>query len=356
MERVWLGAAQRVLHRDRVAAAARSLLARPAAVERPADLVRAHRTSAYAQFKSAHPPTDPTDAALWGPLPWEAPAASTRDGERLRHAAGDRPAVPARRGQVQSLRAGRTGPLGRSARTSTTRTGPTAPPASAPACRCGAVDPTVESTAVQRARHRAQGGVRDRRLLRPEHARPGTTCRSTTRSTTTTSRPTAAGFRSTTSAGRRRCRPQFDERFYALRRGLGNWVTSPSTRNRRRPVRRPARRRASAGRPSAARSATSTIIDWITLNTDVTLFPNPNRDNFGQVVGLFDYDFRWHVGDRTTIVSDGYFDFFAQAPQVRHGRQVPRIGRRAARSTWASARSKARSSSNVLATSATAIA
>ena len=48
------------------------------------------------------------------------------------------------------------------------------------------------------------------------------------------------------------------------------------------------------------------------LNTDVTLFPNPNRDNFGQVVGLLDYDFRWHVGDRTTVVSDGYFDFFAQ--------------------------------------------
>ena len=37
-----------------------------------------HSSIGYAQFKSAHPPTDPVDAAIWGPLPWETPAASTR--------------------------------------------------------------------------------------------------------------------------------------------------------------------------------------------------------------------------------------------------------------------------------------
>ena len=57
------------------------------------------------------------------------------------------------------------------------------------------------------------------------------------------------------------------------------------------------------------------VMDWIVFNTDITLFPNPDRDNFGQVAGLLDYDFRWHVGDRTTIVSDGYYDFFSQAPK-----------------------------------------
>jgi len=57
------------------------------------------------------------------------------------------------------------------------------------------------------------------------------------------------------------------------------------------------------------------VIDWISLDTDCTLFPDPNRDNFGQVLGLVDYNFRWHAGDRTTVVSDGYFDFFDQAPK-----------------------------------------
>jgi len=33
------------------------------------------------------------------------------------------------------------------------------------------------------------------------------------------------------------------------------------------------------------------------------------------VLGLVDYNFRWHVGDRTTLVSDGYFDFFENAPK-----------------------------------------
>ena len=30
-------------------------------------------------------------------------------------------------------------------------------------------------------------------------------------------------------------------------------------------------------------------------------FPDPDRDNFGQDVGLFDYDFRWHLGDRSRL-------------------------------------------------------
>ena len=58
------------------------------------------------------------------------------------------------------------------------------------------------------------------------------------------------------------------------------------------------------------------VIDWITLDTNVTLFPNPNRDNFGTAAGLLDYDFRWHVGDRLTLVSDGMFDFFNQGQQI----------------------------------------
>jgi hypothetical protein len=107
---------------------------------------------------------------------------------------------------------------------------------------------------------------------------------------------------------------QFDERYYALRRGLGSFVASPSTEiaddlfAARLGLRQ--RWQTKRGQPGNRR-----IIDYIVLNTDVTLFPNPNRDNFGEVVGLLDYNFRWHVGDRTTIVSDGYYDFFESAPK-----------------------------------------
>ena len=30
------------------------------------------------------------------------------------------------------------------------------------------------------------------------------------------------------------------------------------------------------------------IVDWIVFNTDVTIFPNANRDNFGSTFGLAD--------------------------------------------------------------------
>src|SRR5690606_39501855 len=52
------------------------------------------------------------------------------------------------------------------------------------------------------------------------------------------------------------------------------------------------------------------IIDWITLDVQATLFPDAERDNFNEDLGLLDYDFSWHIGDRLTILSDGYADLF----------------------------------------------
>ncbi len=58
------------------------------------------------------------------------------------------------------------------------------------------------------------------------------------------------------------------------------------------------------------------IIDWLVLDTNATLFPDDDRDNFGSALGLVDYDLRWHVGDRVTLVSEGIFDFFDQGQQL----------------------------------------
>jgi len=108
---------------------------------------------------------------------------------------------------------------------------------------------------------------------------------------------------------------RFDERFYALRTGLADWVASPSTEiaddltalrlgmhNRWQTKR---------GMPECRR-----IIDWITFDTNITFYPAADRDNFGTVAGLLDYDFRWHVGDRLTLISEGIFDFFGEGQRI----------------------------------------
>jgi len=109
--------------------------------------------------------------------------------------------------------------------------------------------------------------------------------------------------------------PQFDERFYALRSGLAGWVTSPAAEiaDDLLALRLGARQRwqTKRGAPGHER-----IIDWIVLDTQAVLFPEESRDNFNQVLGLVDYDFRWHLGDRLTLVSGGAFDFFDSGGQV----------------------------------------
>jgi hypothetical protein len=52
------------------------------------------------------------------------------------------------------------------------------------------------------------------------------------------------------------------------------------------------------------------IVDWIVFDVEAVLFPKADRDNFGEEIGMLDYDFRWHVGDRFTLLSDGFADFF----------------------------------------------
>ena len=96
------------------------------------------------------------------------------------------------------------------------------------------------------------------------------------------------------------------------------------------------------------------IVDWIELDTDVTFFPNPDRDNFGSVAGLLDYNFIWHVGDRLTLVSEGMFDFFDRGAADRQRGGVPhpaaaRLALRSASACW-KARSTAKWSPSPTAT------
>lgn len=108
---------------------------------------------------------------------------------------------------------------------------------------------------------------------------------------------------------------RFDPRYYAVRTGLAGWVTSPSAEvvDDLMAMRMGMRHRWQTKRGVPGRRK---IIDWITLDTNATWFPDAKRDNYDESLGLVDYGFRWHVGDRLTMVSEGMFDFFDDAQQL----------------------------------------
>ena len=271
-----------------------------------------HTNLAYAQFKSATQPTLATDQLNWAPLPWEGPAGTTRQGDRvatrqeldLPFAASVVKFDPYVLGEVahwgQVLD---NSDLSRAYGTFGLR-------ASLP---IWTVDPTIQSTLFN------VNGIAHKMVFDIDAFYSQAT-------TNVTNLPLydqvddndIEAYRRwlafTDFGGPPPVPPQYDERFYAIRRGLQNWVASPSTEiaNDLTAVRLGLRQRWQTKRGPIGRQR---IVDWILFNTDVTVFPDASRDNFGATLGLLDYDFRWHVGDRTTVVSDGYFDFFTNAPQ-----------------------------------------
>jgi hypothetical protein len=107
---------------------------------------------------------------------------------------------------------------------------------------------------------------------------------------------------------------RFDDRFFALRSNLQGSVASPVTEiaGDMLQVRMGIKQRwqTKRGLPGQER-----LIDWITLDTNAVFFPSPTRDNFGNSLGLVDYSAAWHVGDRVTLLSDGFYDFFNEGLQ-----------------------------------------
>ena len=102
---------------------------------------------------------------------------------------------------------------------------------------------------------------------------------------------------------------RFDERYFALRSGLQRWVSAPSTEiaDDLMVARVDLRQRWQTRRGAPGNERT---VDWVVFNVGGALFPDPDRDNFGEVLGLMQYDFRWHLGDRFTILSDGFADMY----------------------------------------------
>jgi hypothetical protein len=112
--------------------------------------------------------------------------------------------------------------------------------------------------------------------------------------------------------------PQFDSRSFAIRQGLQRYVTASSSEvvEDQMQVRFGLDQRWQTKRGLAGRER---IADLVEFDVNAILFPKADRDNFGQTVGAIDYDFRFHIGDRYTFLSDGYFDVFDKGLNVISG-------------------------------------
>ena len=102
---------------------------------------------------------------------------------------------------------------------------------------------------------------------------------------------------------------RFDPRTYALRHGYQRYVVSPSdvVADDLQQFRLGLHQRWQTKRGLPGRER---IVDLFQFDLDTILFPDADRDNFGETVGPTTYDVRYHVGDRVSLLSDGYFDFF----------------------------------------------
>lgn len=106
-----------------------------------------------------------------------------------------------------------------------------------------------------------------------------------------------------------------DPRFWLVRSGMQGWVAAPTTEIAEdlTAVRLGMRHRLQTkrGTPGGER-----VVDWLTFDTNASLFPENDRDNFGETLGLVDYDLSWHLGDRFTFLSDGFVDLFTDGLQT----------------------------------------
>jgi len=101
----------------------------------------------------------------------------------------------------------------------------------------------------------------------------------------------------------------FEPRVYAVRTGAGRSVTAPYHElvDDQQVLRLALRQRlqTKVGPPERLR-----IKDWMRFDLEASVFPNPDRDNFDDDVGLLGGQYRWNFGDRTSLEASAYYDLF----------------------------------------------
>ncbi len=103
--------------------------------------------------------------------------------------------------------------------------------------------------------------------------------------------------------------PQFESNNLAARQGMQRYVSAASSQivanQLQSRVGLHQRLQTKRGVPGRER-----IADLVELDVDAIYFYDPERDNFGETWGGINYNFRYHIGDRFTLTSDGYYDTF----------------------------------------------
>ena len=100
---------------------------------------------------------------------------------------------------------------------------------------------------------------------------------------------------------------QYDPRFLLLRRSLNPVVFAPDVQGTISTLNMALHQRLQTKRGPEGRRR---IVDYMILDLQSTFYPNRNRDNFGQAFGQTMYNYEWYLGDRTSFVSTGWFEFW----------------------------------------------
>jgi len=101
--------------------------------------------------------------------------------------------------------------------------------------------------------------------------------------------------------------PQYDPRFLLLRRALSPISGPTDIQASIETVRLGVHQRLQTKRGQEGRRH---INDWMILDVDTTYFPMAARDNFNKPFGQNFYNYEWYIGDRTSIVSYGWFESY----------------------------------------------
>lgn len=119
---------------------------------------------------------------------------------------------------------------------------------------------------------------------------------------------------------------EFERRRFAFRQGIQTRIASPSDsvaddlQLLRLGVRQTFETK--RGLPGLER-----ITDVFQFDVNTILFPDADRDNFGETLGPTTYDAKYFLGDRVSLLSDGYFDFFEDGLRsISAGVQTSRPG------------------------------
>lgn len=100
---------------------------------------------------------------------------------------------------------------------------------------------------------------------------------------------------------------QYDPRFLTLRRAIDPITGTTDIQSSIDTIRFDIHQRLQTRRGPEGRRRT---VDYMILDLTSTYYPNADRDNFGKPFGQNMYNYEWYVGDRTSIISYGWLEFF----------------------------------------------